>query len=722
MKHVKLYLTALLFASLAITGCDDNWDTPPLVVPEASIQANTTIEQLKTDYWFDANNGADTIGTKPDGSHYIIKGRVVSSDNAGNIYKKLVIQDSYEEGLGGKTPASLTLSIDANSLYNTYRLGQEIVIDATGMYIGKYAGLQQMGLPENDAQFGMQMSRMPLEYFQAHAQLNGLPEAAKIDTVTVKISDLPTSNDAAGIIAMQSQLVRIDNVSFDDGGKATFAEYQTTVSRNISEENGGSLAVRTSGYANFYNQMLPEGVGSVVGLLSYFNGSWQLELRSADDCIFGDDVEGTESKPYTVEEAIAGQGSKSGWVSGYIVGAVAPGKTTVAGNADIEWKAPFSLPNTLVIAATPTETDYTKCLAIELSQGTDLRNKANLAENPDNLGAPIKLKGTFANVYGMAGITGNNGSSSEFVFNKVVAVGSVENDFDSYAGQANEKGYIDIASNNLVGEGWSMTTVKGNKDWSLRSYQGNVYAFATGYNGSAPFDTWLVSPAISVDKMAEKVMSFSSQVNGYGSTTSKFEVYVMTSNDPNTATLTKLNPAIPEAPASGYSSWVNSGNLDLSKFSGTIYIGFRYSAEKDANYATWCVDNVKIGVKGADVSGNDGSEAKPFSVADVLGGSTGTDVWATGYIVGFVSSLDGTTGSKFTANGAAAQNVLIADSKDEKTASKCLVVSLPSGNIRNAINLKDNAGNLGKKLSVKGDIVDNNLNLKGIKNTSAYKL
>ena len=30
MKHVKLYLTALLFAALGITGCDDNWDTPPL--------------------------------------------------------------------------------------------------------------------------------------------------------------------------------------------------------------------------------------------------------------------------------------------------------------------------------------------------------------------------------------------------------------------------------------------------------------------------------------------------------------------------------------------------------------------------------------------------------------------------------------------------------------------------------------------------------------------
>ena len=131
MKHIKLYLTALLFASLGLASCEDNWDTPPLDGPVATIEANTTILELKTKYWTEEANSADTIKTKENGDHYIIKGRVISSDAAGNIYKKLVIQDET---------AALTLSIDANSLYNSYRPGQEIVIDATDMYIGKYAG------------------------------------------------------------------------------------------------------------------------------------------------------------------------------------------------------------------------------------------------------------------------------------------------------------------------------------------------------------------------------------------------------------------------------------------------------------------------------------------------------------------------------------------------------------------------------------------------------
>ena len=93
-------------------------------------------------------------------------------------------------------------------------------------------------------------------------------------------------------------------------------------------------------------------------------------------------------------------------------------------------------------------------------------------------------------------------------------------------------------------------------------------------------------------------MSFRTQVNGYGSTTSKFEVYVLNSYDPSLATVkVKLNPALATAPASGYSGWVESGNLDLSQWSdGIYYIGFRYQADPDVNYATWCLDDVKFNI------------------------------------------------------------------------------------------------------------------------------
>lgn len=714
MKHIKLYLTALLFAALGITGCDDNWDTPPLDGPVATIEANTSILELKQMYWIDANNGCDTIEIKETGEHIIIKGRVVSSDESGNIYKNMVIDDGT---------AAITVSIDANSLYNSYRYGQEIVIDATDMYIGNYAGLQQLGSPDYDDYYGWQMGRMPLEFFQQHAQLNGLPDPAAVDTLVVgSISSLPTTKE--GIIEYQSKLVRFDNVEFVDGGKEPFAIEQETVARNITDGTA-TLEVSNSGYSDFYNKMLPEGTGSVVGILSYFNNKWRLLLRSYEDCIFnGEVLPGTQNNPYTVAQAIEGQGNSSGWVKGYIVGAVAPGVSAVSGNSDIEWTAPFSLPNTLVIAESADVRDYTKCLVIDLPQNSELRRLANLADNANNIGAEILLKGTFASLYGMAGITENAGTSSEFVFTPIVVVENVDEDFDSYF-IAENKDYLDLATDNLLGKGWSLVTVSGSKYWSIRRFDEggeNNYITCSGFNGTPDFDSWLITPAVNVDNLAEKVLSFRSEVNGYGSTTTVFEVYAMTTNNPETATMTKLNPVLPEAPAEGYSAWTESGNVDLSGFSGRIYIGFRYYATSDANYATWCVDDIKVGVRGEDVvetEGN-GSESSPFTVADVIAGAVGDDMWVSGYIVGFSNGADAVEDAVFSAEGAKNYNVLIADDANEKDIAKCVCVALPTGTVRNAVNLADNAANLGKKVSVQGDL-EPLYGIPGVKNTSAYK-
>ena len=146
---------------------------------------------------------------------------------------------------------------------------------------------------------------------------------------------------------------------------------------------------------------------------------------------------------------------------------------------------------------------------------------------------------------------------------------------------------------------WANVKVSGDKEWYKTQYQNNGYAAMTGYRGiQPPFDAWLITPALNIKDAARKVLNFRTEVNGYGSTTSKFEVYVLNSDSPSTASVkVQLNPTLPTAPASGYSGWVESGDIDLSQWSdGVYYIGFRYYATSDANYATWCLDDVKFNV------------------------------------------------------------------------------------------------------------------------------
>lgn len=855
MRHFKLYLSLLLLMAFGMVGCQDDFDSPPVIVPEAKQVPNTKIEDIKALMWETSTNYVNKLGKKESGEDYIIGGRVISSDATGNIYKSLVIQD--ESG-------ALAMSINANSLYTTYRVGQEIVINLTEMYAGKYAGLFQLGYPDADpTKTGA--SFMPFEFFQLHVELNKLPDVSKIDTIsTVKESvnadprpltfaDLDQS--PAGLQKWQSQLVRFDNVEFDDGGKLTFSDADATTNRNITQ-NGQKLIVRTSNYASFKNVVLPTGKGSICGIISYYqssptsSGTWQLLLRSTDDCIGFGIEEGTKNNPYTVEKAIALQGQGvSGWMMGYIVGAVAPNVENVEKNEDIEWGAPTTLANTIVLGESADTKDYKKCIVITLPLNSPLRAQVNLLDNPSVYKKVLKIEGTFAKVMGTYGLTDNSGSTDEFeiegqvdpggdgteaspftvtqvqggatgtgVWIKGYIVGWVEGmtldangaKFNSdatvqtnilLAPSADVKEYtkcipiqlptgdvrsaLNLQSNpanlgkavslfgtiakyfgtsglketskyKLDGDtptppgptdpvkslnqtftgitsisqlaGWKSVTVTGDKSWYFQEFSGITSARMTGFNGKTPpFDAWLITPALNVADAKEKILSFETQVNSYGGTTSKFEVYVLSSNDPATATKTKLNPNLPTPPATGYSDWVNSGNINLSTYGTNIYIGFRFYATTDANYATWCLTNVKFNAGEAPdpdpepEPGDKGSESTPYSVADVLAGATGTGVWTEAYIVGWIDGMTfDAAGTKFTAPATSQTNIVIAASADVKDYTKCVPVQLPAGSVRTSLNLQDNPANLGKKVKLKGNF-EKYFGGKGIKSVTEYK-
>ncbi len=149
---------------------------------------------------------------------------------------------------------------------------------------------------------------------------------------------------------------------------------------------------------------------------------------------------------------------------------------------------------------------------------------------------------------------------------------------------------------------------------------------------------------------------------------------------------------------------------------GTVKI----TATADNIFTAECTVVVNIGSSGGG-EGN-GSAESPYNVAQVLAffdesGTLPSSVWANGYIVGGIiydpvtpggtdyttTSIDGAEDVVFGTN---VRNtaVLIADSKDETDYTKCVVINLPSGNIRNVVNLKDNAANLKKLLTVKGNV------------------
>ncbi len=626
MKLSRLYLLpALALAAVGVVGCSDKFDTPPMVVPHTDIEANITIFDLKKQYWNDDRNYIDTIGLSANGDSLYIKGRIVSSDESGNIYKALYIQD--ETG-------ALCMSIDRNNLYNEWRVGQEVIMSVSGMYIGKYNGLQQFGQPEYTEKFGWEAAFMNYEFFKSHARPNGFPDMSKIDTVDIDLGSLPASGDE--LIRLQGQLVRLRNVHFPEAdGMTTFSDAEENTNRTVEDANGNTIIMRNSKYADFQPELLPMGTGDIIGILGFYGEDWQLLLRSTDDLKgFTTDTSGTEINPYTIEQAIELQGSASGWVTGYIVGAVAPEVTTVTSDADIEWAAPTTLGNTIVIGMTADTRSIAQCIVMELPQGSALQNTVNLAEHPEALGTQIWVKGKLENYMGTYGLTGNSGSSSEFKTTLVSGgEGSLFEDFENVSGDE-------------IPDTWTAYNYQGDKDWFINDENnGNHYASMTGFRGNQPpFETWLVSPALDIDAAGKKVFSFDSKIAAFGGGTNQLQCFVMTTNDPKTATTTEVTDKINWATGtSGYSDWTPSGDIDLSGFSGTIFIGFRYYADPSDEYDTWSIDNFRFGIEsGTTPDPGPGGDDTPISAtrADFetfnggqpstrYGNNTTTDGWTT---------------------------------------------------------------------------------------------
>ncbi len=709
MKNIKKYILGVmaLVGAAVLPACQDHFDEPGKgdKIPQATMEPNTTIAQIKEWMWEDAYNYCDQVYTlewyntpaaerteamKTEGTHIVVAGRVVSSDYAGNCFKYIVLQD----GTG-----ALNFSINSYNLYLNYRVGQEIVVDLTGLNMGKYRGLEQVGFPSfNSSIPGYETSFMAPESFARHAELNGLPNVAAVDTIVVdRFADLGVT--PAELRKWQSQLVRFNNVEFTPNATLpTLSTYHSSgETQVITDAEGNTLDIRTSGYANFWNMPLPVGKCDVVALLGYYvnlggSGGWQLTLIDANSIMnVGDPTvpKGSETNPYNVMEAIAyevNSAGHSGWVSGYIVGTVAPEVETVTSNADIEWNNEPTLGNTLVIGNTPETKDINECLVVALPQGSDLRTYGALRENPANYMKEITIKGTFAEVMGTYGITNNNGSSSEFHIEglnigpepPVLGDGTEANPYNCAQVIAlNPQSTTDAVESGV----WVSGYVVG-------YYQDYAPHFEAGGTQRANI---LISDNPSASAAGQCVC-----------------IQLVAQTDARNALNLVDNPGVLGAKVSLKGDVMKYNTLPGIK-----------------NTSSYTIDGGGSVTPPNPPVTNDGSEANPFTCAEVISlnpqsttEAVKSGVWVSGYVVGYYQDY----APHFEAGGSQRANILISDNASANAADQCVCIQLVANtDPRNALNLVDNPGVLGKKVSVMGDVMKYNT-LPGIKNTSNYKI
>lgn len=157
-----------------------------------------------------------------------------------------------------------------------------------------------------------------------------------------------------------------------------------------------------------------------------------------------------------------------------------------------------------------------------------------------------------------------------------------------------QTGAVVIFNQDWEGEmnGWTFVSVEGEMNWTIATYQGNHYAYANGYSGGSTHanEDWCISPAFNLNAYSNPVLTFRTAKNYNGPDIEVFFSSDYNGTDPSAATWQELECAL----STGSWTWTESGDIDLSAFSGSnCYIGFKYTCT-DESAAGWEVDDIML--------------------------------------------------------------------------------------------------------------------------------
>lgn len=278
VKYIQMIMMALVMG-LGLTSCmDDDWKAPSGDTPaygNNTLQEKNVISiaELKEKYGITKEMINDTVRID-DGIQ--IKGVVTGNDAEGNIYNEIALQDET----GG-----ILVCIAQGGLCGQMQVGQEILIDLGGLYIGAYRSQPQIGVPYTSTSASGAKSTYPSRIARAEWQtrfkLIGKPDATKLVAKEFDYESL--KGNETELYKYAGCLVKATGVGFAKAdGKTTYAPKSEGAStgygvmrafKNMTtgkDYTTNEFGVRTSCYSDFAAEKLPEGKLTVTGILTCY--------------------------------------------------------------------------------------------------------------------------------------------------------------------------------------------------------------------------------------------------------------------------------------------------------------------------------------------------------------------------------------------------------------------------------------------------------------------
>lgn len=287
--------------------------------------------------------------------------------------------------------------------------------------------------------------------------------------------------------------------------------------------------------------------------------------------------------------------------------------------------------------------------------------------------------------------------------------------------------YIDQDFSKSLGDFKSVGTNE-NISWGI-DYSSACITGYKDYNGDGTKEnqagvTYLVSPEVDLTNSTEAYVSINHAIN-YEKADINANNSVLISKDYNG----DVNTATWEALAyntdglgSSFTFVTKKVAIPAEYVNGKVYIALRHTCSASQS-STWEVKSVSVKegtVEDETPETGDNSKEKPYTVAYAIANNSG-NAWVKGYIVGWIEGQVLAEGAKFNGNSSVKTNILIADDANETDLSKCMPVQLPTGTVRNALNLQDNPNNYKQEVILYGSL-EKYFGAAGLKSVSEYVL
>ncbi len=325
---MKKYIITAALALLALTSCEKQWEDVPAFEPASKEQIEAdgytfmSVNDFKQTYFYSVlpNPGKTVLGITIS-DKVALETVVISSDELGNTYRSLYVQDASGPEAGG-----MEIKVGKGSMYTVYKPGQKLYIKTDELILGNYRNMVGLGGPSSEATYSNGF--IDIQTIIDEKLLPG--EMTGADTLVVNSSNIATIMGNAkkylGTICRFEGLestwgtIKVggyDNSypSFMDSGDEArkngediedkddynkdFRDYDVPVTWAYSYDNlsfYGSAAftmgsypfiVRTSGYSRFALEEIPADgeICDITAILTIYDSTYQLVLNSANDVV-----------------------------------------------------------------------------------------------------------------------------------------------------------------------------------------------------------------------------------------------------------------------------------------------------------------------------------------------------------------------------------------------------------------------------------------------------